>query len=457
MPSTSTTEATSALPPLTRAQWLLLFVLAAVQFTHILDFMIIMPLATQLQKDLGISIQEFGRIVSVYGFAAAIAGLALAPLLDRFDRKYTLLVLYAGFTTGTLLCAVAPDYHALLGARILTGAFGGVAAATVLAIVGDAFPAERRGMAMGVVMSAFSIASIVGLPAGLYLAGAVSFTKDGADGRRVPFAVLGILSALLLVLANRLMSSVRGHPTGEAERPSLGEVVYRLWEVVSRPSHVSAYALMVMLVLSTLTVGSFLAAFLENNVGITRNELVLVYLCGGLATLLTTNVTGWLADRFPRLTVFRVLAFLALLSILGLAHLPARTPLLLTLAVTTAMMVLTSGRMVPAMAMITSSSEPRSRGSFLSVNASVQQLAIGAAPLLAGFILGESKEGEPLVGFGLVGFVAAAAGLASIVLAGRLRPARQPVVESVSEEPAILEVPAVANAPSGRLCQGKSA
>jgi predicted MFS family arabinose efflux permease len=447
----STTEATSALPPLTRGQWLLLFVLAAVQFTHVLDFMIIMPLAPQLQKDLGLTIRDFSLIVSVYGFAAAIAGFALAPLLDRFDRKHTLLSLYAGFTLGTLMCAVAPNYLALLGARILTGAFGGVAAATVLAIVGDAFPPARRGTAMGVVMSAFSIASIAGLPTGIYLAETISFSGNGADGWRVPFAVLGVFSALLLLLASRFMSSVREHLAGEEERASL-------WEVLSRPNHVSAYALMVMLVMSTFVVGPFLATFLVNNVGRSQSDVGLVYLFGGAATLLTTNLSGRLTDRFARLPVFRVFALLALLSILILAHLPANTSLWLTLTATTAMMVLTSARMVPAMAMITSSSEPHLRGSFLSVNGSVQQLAIGVAPLLAGFILGDSKEGQPLTHFGLVGFLGAAAGLASIALAGWLRPAAGQAGEPVGDEPlTILEAPLVEDASPRHLCQGKSA
>jgi predicted MFS family arabinose efflux permease len=405
---------------LTRAQWQLLFILASVQFTHIVDFVIIQPLATQLQDDLDITIRQFGVIVSAYGFAAALSGLALAPLLDRFDRKQTLLTLYGGFTLGTLLCAFAPNYPALVGARVLTGAFGGVAAATVLAIVGDAFPPGRRATAMGVVMSAFSVASIAGVPAGLFLAQSFSFSGTGTDGWRVSFATLGTLSALLLVLAAALMSPIRGHLASEQPRPPFLEVVFR-------PAHVSAYALMVMLVLSTSVMFPFLSAFLVKNVGRPEKDLPLVFLCGGAATLLSTNAIGRLADYLPRLVVFRVFALLTAVPVLVLTHLPAGTSLAMVLLATTAMMVVSSGRMVPAMAMVTSSAEPRYRGSFLSINSSVQQMAIGVAPLIANLFLSDDPQSGALVGFNALGYFGAIACLVSLVLAGFLRPIRTEV------------------------------
>jgi predicted MFS family arabinose efflux permease len=388
-----------------------LFILAAVQFTHIVDFMILMPLATRLEDSLGVTTQQFGLLVSVYGFAASLAGLLLAPLLDRFDRKHTLLVLYAGFAAGTLFCAVAPDHRLLIVARILTGAFGGVAASTVLAIVGDAFPPARRGTATGVVMSAFSAASIAGVPAGLVLA-------QQSDSWRAPFFVLGLASAGLLVFAWQVMPSVRGHLGGKP-------VAEPFWQVAARPNHLRAYALMFTLVLSSFCVVPFIAAFLEKNIHRTKNEIPLVYLLGGAATLLSMNVVGRLSDRYPRLWVFRVSALLALVPIVWLTHLHLGASLALTLTVTTLMMVLTSARMVPALAMITSAAEPRVRGSFMSINSAVQQFAAGSAPLLAGWLMGRAAKGEPLVGFGLVGWLSAGAGLLSIVLAGQLRPAAE--------------------------------
>ena len=407
----------AALPPLTGGQWLFLFLLAAVQFLHILDFMIIMPLATELEQDLGATTRKFGLIVSIYSFGAAGASLALAPLLDRFDRKHTLLALFTGFTLSTLACAFAPGYWTLVGARLLTGAFGGVVAASVLTIVGDAFPPVRRATARGAVMSAFSVESIAGVPAGLYLAAHSEYHW------RAPFVVLAGASFVLLLLACWVMPSVSGHL--EHERLPFTEVVFR-------PAHLRAYALMIALVMSTFTMMPFIAAFLEKNVKRTKQDVQLMYLLGGAATLLSMNLVGRLADRFPRLMVFRVTVLLALVPILALPWLPPGSALWLTLLTTTALFVLTSGRMVPAMAMIASTAEPRFRGSFLSFNSAMQQLAAGVAPLVAGFIMGDVAEGAPLVHYDVVALLGALAGLASIFLAGQLRPTAPVPVEMVA-------------------------
>src|SRR5437016_180248 len=150
--------------------WLLLLILAAVQFNHIVDFTIMMPLETSYQRDLDITTHQFSLLVSVYAFSACLSGLLAASLVDRFDRKRALLFLFAGFTGGTALCAAANSFGVLLLGRAVAGAFGGILSALSLAIVGDAFPEERRGLATGVVMSSFSVATIVGVPTGLLLA-----------------------------------------------------------------------------------------------------------------------------------------------------------------------------------------------------------------------------------------------------------------------------------------------
>src|SRR5262245_12104313 len=221
---------------LSGAEWLLLLVLAAVQFAHIVDFIIIMPLGPQFIRELRISEADFGVLVSAYGFSACLSGLLAARFVDRFDRKRALLVLYAGFTAGTLLCAAASDYWLLLVARAVAGGFGGVAGTTLLSVVGDTFPYERRATAMGVIMAAFSVAMIVGVPLGLYLAHAL--------GWRVPFTALGILSVLVLVVASLVLPPLRGHLAAPAQEESGGMV-----RVLLDSNHLRAYALMAALVL----------------------------------------------------------------------------------------------------------------------------------------------------------------------------------------------------------------
>ena len=397
-------------PLLSAREWLLLLVLAAVQFTHIVDFVLIMPLGPVYQDQLEVSAQQFGLVVAAYTASAFVAGLCASFFLDRFDRKKALLTLYTGFVAGTFLCAVADSYLLLLAARTVAGAFGGVSAAVVLAIVGDAFPDARRGTAMGVIMSAFSAASIVGVPLGLHLADVL--------GWQAPFAALAGLSACVLVLAAAVLPPLRGH-LGRRREEAAAFVA-----VLADPNHLKAFALTAVLVLSTFMMWPFLPIYLEHNVGLRQDQLKFVYLCGGLATLVTLTLFGWLSDRFGKLRVFRLLALATLGPIALVTNLPYGLAIPLVLVLTTALMVASTGRMVPATALITATSVPRYRGSFMSLNAAVQHLASAVAAGLGGLFLTQENKNAPLIGFAVLGLVACAWTLVGLVLAGLLRPAR---------------------------------
>jgi len=396
-------------------EWLLLLVLAAVQFTHIVDFMIIMPLGSRFINaapgevgTLHLSTPQFGLVVSAYTLSAGLASLFAARFLDRFDRKAALLVLFAGFPLGTLLCAAAVTYPLLLLARALAGAFGGVCSANVLAIIGDAFPDSRRGRATGVIMSAFSVASIAGVPLGLYLAELL--------GWRATFVALGVLSGLILALAACVLPPLRGHLGHERSGVNT-------WDVATDPNHVRAFALMASLAGSSFLVVPYLATAMVANVGLREEDLKYIYLFGGLTTLVTLAWIGRLADRVGKLPVFRVLALATCAPLLLITTLPAGFGLVPVLTVTTLMFVATSGRMVPGMALITNTSAPAVRGSFMSLNSAVQQLGAGLASWLGGLLLSKGEDGR-LLGYPLVGLIACGCALASVYLAGRLRPVR---------------------------------
>jgi predicted MFS family arabinose efflux permease len=472
---------------LTRAEWVLLLVLAAVQFTHSMDFMIIMPLGPRCRSELVISPRQFALVVGAYGFAAALGGLLAAWFIDRLDRKTALLVLYAGFTSGTLLCALAPGYWTLVFARSLAGLFGGVVAAIVLVIIGDAFPEIQRGRATGVVMTAFSVASIAGLPAGILL--------GDRFGVRTPFAVLGGFSAVVLMLAYRILPPLRGHLAHRDQSSA------STWAVLVQPAHLRAYAFMIMLVMGTFLIAPHFSDYLVHNVGRSQSEVAYVYLCGGALTFITLPLLGRAADRLGKLIVFRVMAVFTMLTLLVITNLPA-SRLGLVLIITTMYWVFTSGRWVPAMAMITSSVVPRYRGSFMSVNASVQQMAIGVASVLAGAVVGESVPSSmapcpasvlltagataavsapalptgsglaallggvaqadavptQLTGYALAGVLAAIATVASIVLGGRVRPPRLDAeAEAAVDAPAAVAVAASATSPATDPCPPSAA
>jgi predicted MFS family arabinose efflux permease len=414
---------------LSAADWLLLLVLAGVQFTHSMDFMIMMPLGPQCRQELDISPQQFAIVVSSYGFSAAIAGLLAAFFVDRFDRRNTLLVLYAGLIAGTLLCAAAPGYWSLMAARTVAGAFGGIGGAFILVIVGDAFPEIRRGRATGIVMTAFSIASIAGLPAGIVL--------GNRFGIRTPFGVLGLFSLAVWLSAFMVLPSMRGHLS--RRRESAAET----WAMLCRPAHLRAYAFMVMLVLGSFTIAPHFSDFLVHNVGRAKDELAYVYLAGGLVTFVTLPQVGRCADWFGKRVIFRLMAGCTLVTILVLVNLPA-APLYSVLITTTLYWIFTSGRWVPAMALITSSALPRYRGSFMSVNASLQQMAIGLAAVVAGVVVGEAEGGE-ITGYSTAGIIAAASTGISMLLVGRLRIARESAEPTIAVDSAE-DLPALAGA-----------
>ena len=186
-----------------RNEYLLILTLAAVNFTHILDVMIIMPLGKQFMELFDISPAEFSFIVSIYAYSAAASGFLGAFWIDQFDRKKAMLFLYTGFTISIFACAFAPDYWFLLAARVISGGFGGIMTAVILSIIGDVFPYEKRGRATSYVMMAFSFASVIGVPAGIWIAAKFDW--------RMTFKVVGAIASIFLFLIYFKVPSMKGH------------------------------------------------------------------------------------------------------------------------------------------------------------------------------------------------------------------------------------------------------
>jgi predicted MFS family arabinose efflux permease len=389
-------------PTISRGEWGLLLLLAGVQFTNILDFVIIMPIAPWAKDRFQIDSNQFGHIVAAYGFASFVGSILAAKYLDRFGRKAALLTVYLGFTVATLLCGLAPTYETLVAARALTGLFGGVVGAAVMAIVGDVFADYRRGTAMGAVMSAFAVASIFGLPAGLLL---VEFFGTGA-----PFVALAGLSLLVWMGCLRVLPTLHAHPDS---RPTT------LWKLAVEPNHAIAYVFTTALVMGSFLVVPFLADSMVANSGQKPEHMKYLYPIAGGFTLISTNLIGRLSDRYGKRLVFRIMGSAAIIMAIVLTNLPP-VPLWIAIVAATGFMVATSGRMVPAQAMVTASAAPRVRGGFLSLNAAVQSMAMGLASLIGGGLIHQTDDGK-LPGYPLVGLLAAASALLSLVLAGVLR------------------------------------
>ncbi len=404
--------ATPAVPPvhelrLTRWQERgLLGVLSAVQFSHIVDFMVLMPLGPQLMRLFAITPAEFGFLVSAYSFSAAIFGFINALYVDRMNRKTVLLVFFALFALATLACGLAPGYALLLVARALAGAFGGSLNAIIQSIVGDVFPPQRRGMATGVVASAFSLASVIGVPLAILIASAGHW--------QYPFLMLAVLCIPVWLLARRVVPDITGHVSDDPVSP-----LRNLIEMLSVRSHQIAFLFGALLVLSGFTVIPYISPYQVANVGITERDLAWVYLVGGTAAFFSSRWIGVLADRHGKRRMFMIVALLSLLPIIVTTHFP-RAPLLWVLPFSTLFFVLVSGRFVPAMAMMNGSAVPRLRGSFLSVSSSLQSMAMGVATMIGSAFLSTNAQGE-MVGYGNVGWFASAMTLIAIWMSRKLK------------------------------------
>ncbi len=386
---------------------LLLWLLAAINFTHIVDFMVMMPLGPELTRLFHISDAQFGLLVSAYSLAAGVAGLLVSTVIDRFERKRALLLMYAGFALATLACGLATSYVALMGARVAAGVFGGVLGALVQTIVGDAVPFERRGQAMGLVMSAFSLSTVAGVPLSLWMA--------SHWGWHWPFFAIAAVSAAVWLGAWRWVPPMRKHMTGVSAQPPLAQ----LQRVLSVGNHWRAFTLSVLMLAGSFAIIPYITIYTTTNVGLPAHQVPFIYLAGGVATLFTARFWGRMADRFGKVLVFRWVSVLAILPMMALTHLPA-VPLPVLLVVTTAFFVFVSGRMVPGMALLTQTPEPALRGSFMSVNGAIQSAAMGVAAWVGGLLISRSPDGL-VQGYGHAGWLALATTLLMVWWVGRLR------------------------------------
>ncbi len=394
-------------------EMMLLLLLASVQFTSIVDFMVVMPLGPELTERLSISASQFGLIVSSYTIAAGVAGIFASGIMDRFGRKSAFLTLYAGFLIGTLFCGLAESYGELLAARVLTGSFGGILGGMALAIVGDAFPEHKRGRATGMLMSAFALASVVGVPVGIKL-------SNWSDWH-TPFLVLAALGVPVLLASLNLLPAMRDH----LDQVGHAHPMARLAETFREPNHLRAFALVATMMFGGFSVIPYIAVFLVGNVGLAKADLPTIYVAGGLLTLFGAPIVGKLADRFGKLPVYRVVAVLSAGMMFVVTHLPA-VPLVIAAAATGTLMLTNAGRMVAAMAMVTGSVEPSRRGGFMSANSAVQHFSTGMGAYIGGLILVSDPASHSLLHFEVVGYIAIAATIASLWLAGQVRPAPKP-------------------------------
>ena len=379
---------------MTKKERIILFLLASLNFTHILDFMIMMPLGNYLIEDLGITAMQFSILVAAYSISAFFSGLAISMFVDRFDRKKPLLLAYAGFLLGTIACGFAPNYELLLASRIVAGLFGGIIGAQVFSIVADLFSYERRGRAMGIVMGGFAAASILGVPLSLYL------TNLFKHNWHIPFLLIGCVGLLFIPLVIRFVPNMITHIKERGADESLFAALIKVCRI---PIQRSALIFSGLLMMGHFLIIPFINPYLEFNKGFTKNDTPMIYLVGGAASLLAAIYLGRIADKKGKLLIFSLSVFFSLFMVLIVTSLP-NVAFPVVLIFFGMWFVVATGRIVTAQAMISEVVKPEQRGSFMSINGSIQQLGSGLAALCAGAIVVTEKSGK-IVHYEWVGYL----------------------------------------------------
>ncbi|MBR0794173.1 MFS transporter [Bradyrhizobium jicamae] len=384
-----------------RYQSLLIALLAFTQFTIILDFIIMSPLGAILMPSLNITAGQFGVAVSAYAFSAGISGVLAAGFADRFDRKRLLLFFYAGFTLGTLLCALAPSYHVLLLGRIVTGLFGGVIGSVVLAIVTDLFALHLRGRVMGFVQTAFAASQVLGIPAGLFLANHWNW--------HVAFAAIVGLSIVAMITIALLMQPVDAHLKLKQDTNPFHHLV----ATIAQPRYTLAFAVTTLLATGGFMLMPFGSAFTVHNLGIDIVHLPTIYLVSGLFSIVMGPLVGRASDAFGKYPTFVFGSVVSVIMVSIYTHL-GQVSLLTAITVNVLMFVGIFSRMIPSQALMSAIPDPSQRGSFSAISASVQQLSGGLGSVVAAAIIAENPDGT-LLHFERIGYVVVTTSLISVV------------------------------------------
>ena len=380
-----------------------ILLVALVQLVNVLDFVMVMPLGQDFADALAIPESRLGLVGGSYTASAAIAGLIASRFLDRFDRRRALTVAMLGLVAATAAGGFAQGLGSMMAARVVAGAFGGPATSVALAIVADVVPIERRGRALGVVMAAFSVASVIGIPAGLAAAQAGSW--------RTPFFALAGLGLGVTLFAAIMLPSLRLHLGGDAtpRTPTL--------TLIRRPEIVMALAATAAMTFSVFMIVPYVRSFIENNHGYPPDRVMYLYLVGGIASFVVVRITGGVVDRVGSAPV-AAFGTLLISACLVIGFLPER-PVVPIMLVFAAFMCTASLRGVPLSTLTSRLPAPHERAQYMSLQSATQHLAAAAGAVLASQILATAAGGR-LVHMDTLVFLSVAIGAAMPVLLWRI-------------------------------------
>jgi predicted MFS family arabinose efflux permease len=393
--------------PFTPYQKFIIVILALLQFTIILDFMVISPLGDILMKTLDMTTSNFGVVVSAYAFSAGISGLLAAGFADKFDRKKILLFFYTGFILGTLCCAFSTSYTMLLAARIITGLFGGVIGSVSLAIMTDLFAINQRGRVMGFIQMAFATSQILGIPIGLYFA--------NLWGWHSSFLMIVVLALAILIAVVFKMKPVDKHLELQSDKNAF----LHLWHTLQNGNYRIGFSAVAILSVGGFMLQPFGSAFLVNNIHITQQQLPIIFFFTGIAVLFIMPVIGKLSDKINKFALFAAGSVLSIIMVIIYTNL-SPIPMWEIIVINMILFMGIMSRMVPATTLNTGIPEMKDRGAYMAITSSMQQIAGGIAAVCAGLVVHQQTKTSPLENYNILGYVIAVVTLCSIFLIYRV-------------------------------------
>ena len=376
----------------TSYQKIIILLLAILQFTIVLDFMILAPLGDILMKSMNMSTKQFGTVVSAYAISACISGIFAAGFADKFDRKKLLLFFYAGFILGTYFCAISYNYETLFIARIITGLFGGVIGSISMAIITDIFSIHQRGKVMGFVQMAFGGSQILGIPIGLVLANYWSW--------HATFYMVLILAILLGIALVIKLNPLTEHLKLINNKNAL----QHLLQTIKKKDYRIGFLATALLSMGGFMIMPFSTAFIVNNIHIAQSQVAIIFFFTGIFSIIIMPIVGKLSDKYDKLMIFGIGTIIAIVMVVIYTHL-SPVPIWLVIIVNIVLFIGIMSRMVPATALNSAVPDAYDRGAYMSINSSLQQFAGGIAALFSGLVVVQKSKNSPIENFDILGYV----------------------------------------------------
>lgn len=377
-------------------------ILTILQFTLILDFMVLSPLGPFLMPDLHITTGQFSHVVSAYAFSAFASGILAAGFADKYDRKKLLLFFYIGFIAGTLFCGLATSYYSLLAARIVTGLFGGVIGSISFAIITDLFRLEVRGKVMGFVQMAFASSQVLGLPIGLYFANLWDWHS--------PFMMIVLVSIIVVGLIIVYLKPIDEHLKVKSDRNAF----MHLAKTATNGIYFRTFIATALLATGGFMMMPFGTVFGVNNLKISKDDLWILYTVTGVFSMVLGPLSGKLADSWGKYKVFLLGSVTVIFISIYYTQL-GPTPLWMVMITNIVMFAGVSARMISSSALTSAVPALQDRGAFMSINSSLQQLSGGLAAYAAGLIVVQAPSGK-LQHYDTIGYVVSGTTVITMIL-----------------------------------------